>query len=188
MSYEEWGPLAGMIGTWESDFAGTDVSFHNEENAVGNTTYREKKILKPFGPVDNGGQQLYGLDYRMSAFRQGEDNPFHTEVGYWMWDAQRQEVYLCFMVPRAQVVIAGGKVAPDATTFTLKATHGSTTYGILSNPYLEEVTYTPSFEVTFTVGPDTLTYDETTTIDHKILGKTMAHTDKNTLKLVSRED
>ena len=62
------------------------------------------------------------------------------------------------------IVIAGGKVAPDATTFTLKATHGSTTYGILSNPYLEEVTYTPSFEVTFTVGPDTLTYDETTTI------------------------
>jgi hypothetical protein len=186
-NFAEWGPLAGLIGTWESGFEGLDVSYHNEEDAIGDTPYREKIIFKPFGPVDNGEQQLYGLDYRMSAYRQGEDNPFHTEVGYWMWDAASKQVMRCFMIPRAQVLIAGGTVEPDATTFTLTATAGSPTYGILSNPYLEEITRTPKYEVTITVNGDTFTYDENTTIEHKKVGSTMAHTDRNTLTLVSRE-
>ena len=75
--------------------------------------------LAPFGPVDNGHQKLFGLDYRMAAWRGDEEDPFHTEIGYWMWDATRSEIYRCVMVPRATVVLAGGVVAPDATTFTL---------------------------------------------------------------------
>ena len=43
--------------------------------------YREKLSLKPFGPVENGRQVLYGLDYKTAAWREGEENPFHTEVG-----------------------------------------------------------------------------------------------------------
>jgi hypothetical protein len=35
MANEEWGPLAGLIGTWESGFDGLDVSFHNEKGKVG---------------------------------------------------------------------------------------------------------------------------------------------------------
>jgi hypothetical protein len=187
MAFEEWGPLAGLIGTWESGYDGLDVSFHNEKGVVAETPFREKTIFKPFGPVDNGPQALYGLDYRTSAFRQGEDNPFHTEVGYWMWDAKSQQVMRCFMIPRAQVLIAGGTVKPDATTFSLSAERGSNTYGILSNPYLDEITVTPRFEVTIVVGADTFSYDETTYIDHKVLGSSMKHTDRNTLKLVSRD-
>jgi hypothetical protein len=38
--------------------------------------------MKPFGPVDNGTQRLYGLDYKSSMWRGDEENPFHTEVGY----------------------------------------------------------------------------------------------------------
>ena len=72
MANEEWGPLAALIGTWESDYAGMDVSYHNEEGKVGDTPYREKTIFKPFGPVDNGEQQLYGLDYRTAAWREGD--------------------------------------------------------------------------------------------------------------------
>jgi hypothetical protein len=60
----EWGPLAGLIGEWEGD-QGVDFSFHNVEGEVGETKYREKVSMKPFGPVDNGTQHLYGLDYRM---------------------------------------------------------------------------------------------------------------------------
>ena len=48
--------------------------------------------MKPFGPVDNGTQALYGLDYRMAAWRGDEENPFHTEVGYWLWDAADRAV------------------------------------------------------------------------------------------------
>ena len=83
--YAEWGPLAGLVGEWEGD-DGLDISWHNVEGELGETKFREKVSMKPFGPVDNGTQHLYGLDYRMAAWRAGEENPFHTEVGYWLWD------------------------------------------------------------------------------------------------------
>jgi hypothetical protein len=124
----------------------------------------------------------------MSAFRRDEDLPFHTEIGYIMWDAKAQQVFRCVMIPRAQVFITGGTVAPDATSFTLRAERGSTTYGILSNPYLEEFTETPAFEISFEVGADTFSYKSDATIKHKVLGSSMQHTDTNTLRLISRED
>ena len=34
----------------------------------------EKVEFKPFGPVDNGKQTLFGLDYRMAAWRHGEED------------------------------------------------------------------------------------------------------------------
>jgi hypothetical protein len=187
MANEEWGPLAALIGTWESDYAGMDVSYHNDEGKVGDTPYREKTIFKPFGPVDNGEQQLYGLDYRMAAWRQGEDNPFHTEVGYWMWDANEQQVMRCFLIPRASAIIAGATVAPNASKFTLESTIGSNIYGILSNPYLDRIAKCTRYEVTIEVNGDTFSYDETSVIEHAKTGSVIMHTDRNTLKLVSRE-
>lgn len=75
----EWGPLARLAGIWEGD-RGEDVAYSNEKGSVGLTPYREHTELKPFGPVENGIQTLYGLDYRMAAWRGTEENPFHTEV------------------------------------------------------------------------------------------------------------
>ena len=133
----EWGPLAALAGTWEGN-DGLDVSYHNVRGAVGETGYFEKVDLKPFGPVENGKQSLYGLDYRMAAWRHGEEdqNPFHTEVGYWLWDAADGQVMRCFMVPRGAVLIAGTACAPDAKTFTMQADPGVASYGILENAYL----------------------------------------------------
>ena len=188
MANEEWGPLAGLIGTWESGFDGLDVSFHNDEGKVAETPFREKTTFKPFGPVDNGDQCLYGLDYRTAAYRKGEDNPFHTEVGYWMWDATNKQVTRCFVIPRAQALIAGATVEPDATSFTLESTLGSVTYGILSNQHLNEFAHTTRFDVTVSFTADTFSYDETTVVEHKRSPAVIMHTDRNTLKLVSRED
>ncbi len=185
MSYEEWGPLGLLVGTWESGWDGLDVSYHNENGKVAETVYREKTTFKPFGPVDNGDQHLYGLDYRTSVYREGEDNPFHTEVGYWMWDGDRRQVMRCFLVPRASAVIAGGTVAPDATRFDLHAELGSNVYGILSNPYLDEVARTTRFDVTIGVAGDTFTYDETTVVEHQRWPTVIMHTDRNTLTRVS---
>ena len=187
MSYEEWGPLGGLVGTWESGWDGLDVSYHNEDGKIEETPYRETVIFKPFGPVDNGEQHLYGLDYRMSAYRAGQDNPFHTEIGYWMWDATAKQVMRCFMIPRASTLIAGGTAEPDATTFQLEAVLGSNTYGILSNKYLDDVAKTTRFDVTVTVTDDTFSYDETSVIEHKKWPTIIMHTDRNTLKLVSRD-
>jgi hypothetical protein len=179
---QEWGPLAALAGEWEGD-QGIDISFHNAKGEVGETKYREKISFKPFGPVDNGTQHLYGLDYRMAAWRGDEENPFHTEVGYWLWDGETGQVMRCFMVPRGSTVLAGGTAKATDTTFTMEANIGDVTYGILSNKYLDEKARTNKYTCTVTVEGDTLSYEECTTYTHAIGGE-IAHTDRNVLRRV----
>jgi hypothetical protein len=181
---EQLGPLAGLAGTWEGS-KGLDVSYHNVEKEIGDTPYRERVTLAPFGPVDNGPQQLFGLDYRMAAWRGDEEDPFHTEVGYWLWDAARGEIYRCIMVPRATVVLSVGPASADSKSFTLHSTLGSKTNGVLENPHLSQHASTTKFEITITVGDDEWSYDETTTVKVSALGKEIAHTDRNTLTRVA---
>jgi hypothetical protein len=183
----ELGPLAALVGTWEGD-EGVDVAFLHGEGKIGETRYRERVTFSPFGPVDNGQQCLYGLDYRMAAWRPGEEIPFHTEVGYWLWDAAEGQVMRCFMVPRGSTVLAGGPATADARTFSLRADVGSETYGILSNRYLAKAARSVSYECTIElVDDDTYTYAQTTTIEHARCDAPLAHTDQNRLRRVSHE-
>lgn len=177
-----WGPLGGLIGEWEGD-QGLDVSFHNAANRVGETSYRERVTLAPFGPVNNGKQCLYGLDYRMSAWRPNEENPFHTEVGYWLWDAEGGHVLRCFMVPRGTTVLAGGVALPSDSSFSVEANVGSETYGILSNLYLAGRARTTKYTCKVVGDGDTFSYDSCTTYVHGA-GGVIAHTDRNTLRRV----
>jgi hypothetical protein len=182
--YTAWGPLAPLIGEWEGE-SGLDFSFHNAEGETADTKYREKISMKPFGPVDNGPQHLYGLDYRMAAWRQGEEDPFHTEVGYWLWDGDAGQVMRCFVVPRGSMILAGGPAKPDDTSFFMEATCGSETYGILSNKYLADKARTWKYTCTVTVNADvTWSYDETTNYKHAMGGE-IAHTDHNTLRKIA---
>ena len=127
---------------------------------------------------------LYGLDYRTAAWRGDEENPFHTEVGYWLWDAGEGQVMRCFMVPRGTLVLAGGPSEPNADVLHMEAALGSDTYGILSNRYLAEQARTTAYEVTVTVGDGVFSYEETTTIRHSRVTEVLEHTDRNTLRRV----
>ena len=182
VTQELFGPLAHLAGEWEGS-DGMDFSFHHEEEATGFTPYMEKVQLKPFGPVDNGEQLLYGLDYRMAAWRMTEldQDPFHTEVGYWLYDAEAKILSRCFMVPRGSVLIASGQVEPDATEFLLTAERGSTTNGILSNSYLDERARSDSYEIKISVSPDNWSYESTTVLEMANLGRSLQHTDRNSL-------
>ncbi|HEX9683802.1 MAG TPA: heme-binding beta-barrel domain-containing protein [Acidimicrobiales bacterium] len=178
---DQLGPLAPFAGEWEGD-QGLDVSFNHETDQIRETPYREKATLAPFGPVDNGDQHLFGLDYRMAAFKEGEDEPFHTEVGYWLYDPASGEVQRIVMVPRSTVVLSTGIVQPGTSTFTLESKAGSDTNGILENTYLKERAHTSAFSITFTVASDEeFSYEETISVDVTETGP-MAHTDRNTLK------
>ena len=53
---------------------------------------------------------------------------------------------------------------------------------------LDEMARTTRFDVTVSFTDDTFSYDETTVIEHKLYPTVIMHTDRNTLKLVSRED
>jgi hypothetical protein len=181
----ELGPLDQLAGEWEGD-QGLDVAFSHDLGEVHETPYREKLSLKPFGPVVNGKQTLYGLDYKTAAWREGQDNPFHTEVGYWLWCAESGDVMRCMVIPRGTVVMAGGTVAPDATSFTLHADCGSEEFGIMSNPYLAKQARTVTYDVTITVEGDTFTYESNTVIDLARMDVPLEHTDRNTLTRVER--
>lgn len=179
------GPLAPLVGEWEGD-QGVDVSFHNDVGQVIETPYRERTTFSPFGPVDNGPQALYGLDYRMAAWRGEEIDPFHTEVGYWLWDARDQQVMRCFVVPRGNALIAGGLCRAEDRSFTMQAEVGSESYGVLSNVHLAAQARTTLFQVRIDVHDDgSWSYDETTSVElARVPGEVFAHTDRNTLHRV----
>jgi len=181
----EWGPLDALVGDWEGT-GGLDTAYSNSKGEVIKTPYLEKLTFKPFGPVDNGKQSLYGLDYKTAMWRDNEENPFHTEVGYWLWDSATNEVLRGFVVPRGITVLAGGTAAADATSFTMHAKLGDPQYAIGENKYLADHASTVSYETTITVNSDgTISYDETTMLKMAIMGGEMfAHTDTNTLKRV----
>jgi hypothetical protein len=182
--YAEWGPLAALVGDWEGE-GGLDTAFAHAQNKVLDTPYREKVSMKPFGPVVNGSQTLYGLDYKTAMWRGSEDNPFHTEVGYWLWDGATGEVLRGFVVPRGITVLAGGTAAADATSFTLKAEIGSSTYAIGENTYLSKAASSVSYEVTITIGGDgTWSYHETTNLRMTEFPEIFPHVDHNTLHKV----
>ena len=182
---DEWGPLAALAGEWEGE-GGLDSAFSHSRGEVLATPFREKVIMKPFGPVDNGDQHLYGLDYRTAMWRDDEENPFHTEVGYWLWDAAAGEVMRGFVVPRGIVVLAGGSCAADATEFTMAAEIGTDRWAIGENTYLGANASTRRYEVTITVhGPDSWSYSENTTLRMKEFADLFPHTDGNTLHRVA---
>lgn len=180
----EWGPLAGLVGEWQGT-GGMDRAYSHVRGEVLETPFLEKVTMKPFGPVDNGTQRLFGLDYRTAMWRGDEENPFHTEVGYWLWDAATGEVLRAFAVPRGISVLAGGTAAADATSFTMRAERGTVPYSIGENTYLAERASTLSYEVTVTVGDGTWSYRETTMLAMSEFPEPFAHTDHNTLQRVS---
>ncbi|HUX05373.1 MAG TPA: heme-binding beta-barrel domain-containing protein [Acidimicrobiales bacterium] len=180
----EWGPLTGLIGEWESESGGLDTAFSHSRGEVLGSPYREKCTMKPFGPVDNGSQNLYGLDYKSAMWRGDEENPFHTEVGYWLWDAATGEVMKGFVVPRGITVLAGGSASADATQFTLEATLGGEQYCIGENKYLATNASSLSYRATITIGDGTWSYDEVTMLRMKEFDEPLAHTDHNTLRRV----
>jgi hypothetical protein len=180
----EWGPLSHLIGEWEGE-GGLDSSYSHAEGKVLKTPYLEKVTMKPFGPVQNGKQFLYGLDYKTAMWRGNEENPFHTEVGYWLWDAATGEILRGFVVPRGIVVLAGGFSAQDAHEFTLTAEKNSDTWSIGENSYLAKHASTVAYSVTITVnGPDSWSYSEDSSLKMDQFPDIFPHTDHNTLKRV----
>ena len=85
------GPLAPLAGTWEGD--------RRPRRLVPQRRPRDPRHPvpgadgpEPVRPRRERPQVLFGLDYRMAAWRGGEEDPFHTEVGYWLWDAANGQV------------------------------------------------------------------------------------------------
>lgn len=182
----EYGPLRFLIGEWESEGFKGENKAPDPDRKEENTKFRQYMIFEPAGDVENHEQLLYVLRYHTKAWEEGDDEePFHEEVGYFIWDKVNRQVMKSFIVPRGIAVNAGGDADVNATDFTVKAELGSNTYGLCSNKFLDDEFQTLSYEITFSfLDEDEFTYDENTRIKIKGQDKVFDHREKNTLKKI----
>ena len=160
---------------------GNDVA-PSDDRGTAVSDFRERVTFAPTGLVDNHEQLLYGLRYAKTAWRLSTGAQFHEELGYWMWDGTRKEVLISFTVPRGICVLAGGNTEADAGNFNVKATLGSSTFGIVSGPFLDEEFKTVGFEMSVTtIDVDRWSYEADTQLQIKGQDSIFHHTDANTL-------
>ncbi len=181
------GPLGPLLGVWEgekgNDLSPSDKVDDNRELVV--SKYRERMVFEATGRVDNHEQQLFGLRYSTKAWRIGADDPFHEELGYWLWDAASKLVIRSFMPPRGLTVLAGGHAEADAREFSLEAKAGSESFGICSSPFLLEEFKTTRYTLDIKmIDDDTLYYDSHIWMQMKGKTEPFDHQDENTLKRV----
>jgi len=184
----ELGPLAPLLGIWEGGH-GTDLAPSDKpetDRQLATSKYRERMVFEETGRVDNHEQKLFGLRYNTTAWRLGSDDPFHEEVGYWMWDPASKLVIRSFMPPRGMAILAGGTAEPDATEFALEAAAGSEVFGICSSPFLTKEFKTVRYTLAVnTSTKDELHYEEHMFMKMKDVEELFDHSDINTLRRVS---
>jgi hypothetical protein len=145
------GPLRRMAGIWEG-VRGEDV--HPVREGARRQAFVERFELQPIDPQTNGPQLLYGLHYAIRAVRPGEMRTYHHQVGYFLWESATETVIQTLAIPRGQIAMAVGRAKADATRFELRAERGLLTYGICSNPFLDEAFRTDSYRITVTLHLD----------------------------------
>jgi hypothetical protein len=183
------GPLRGMAGIWTSAVGadvhpvgpGSDISGPVVDGSEHNP-FVERYELHPIDPQTNGPQLFYGLRYHTHLVKPGEVETFHDQVGYWLWEPAAGTVVHTLAIPRGQVLLASGHAEADATEFEVRATFGSETYGILSNPFLDQAFRTVSFRMRITINDDdTWSYEEHTELSIPDRQDLVDHVDRNTL-------
>jgi hypothetical protein len=176
------GPLRPMAGVWE----GTGNDEHPAVFGVERNTFFEHYELEPIDAQTNGPQLFYGLRYHTHIVKPGEVETFHDQVGYWLWEPAANAVTLTLGIPRGQVLLASGAADAASTDFELTATVGSETYGILSNPFLDQSFRTVSYRIHVTINSDgTWSYEEEGQLQIPGTAELFHHTDRNTLTLVA---
>lgn len=185
---QKLGPLTPLVGEWEGD-GGVDLSYHNEDVETGETGYFERAVFRPIPNQKNGQQSMEGLNYKMTAWRHGEEamDPFHDEVGYLLWDKANGQVMRAVVFGRGIAILAGSDAAIGDKEVHFDAMPGEACYGILQNKYLLGAAELKDFKSVFTFeGDGTFSYTSDLVLKLKATGETMHHTDRNTLHLVKR--
>lgn len=178
----DYGPLTELIGVWKGD-KGLDVSPEREGGE--NNPYYETITFTPIGDVTNAeSQRLSVLHYRQIVQRKTNDEIFHDETGYWMWDAGAGIIMHSLAIPRAVSVLAGGthhggKESDGSILLEVSAGLNDENWQIIQSPFMRDHARTTAFHHRITVGKGLLRYAETTVVE--IYGKVFEHTDRNEL-------
>jgi hypothetical protein len=176
-----YGPLASLAGRWEGD-KGKDLA--PEPDGEQEPPYHETLTFEAIGDVTNAeSQTLSVLRYHQVVSKKSDNQIFHDETGYWMWDPKTDTIMHSLVIPRGVCVLAGGKAnsaGGPATVLDVKAVSGDKDWGIIQSPFMQEKAKTVEFRHNISIEGDELTYSETTVLE--IYSKTFDHTDSNTLK------
>lgn len=181
------GPLTPLVGNWEGNM-GVDLSYHNKDDETSETGYFEKAWFHPIPKQENGKQEIEGLNYKMTAWRHGEEamDPFHDEVGYLLWEKATGTVIRSVVFGRGIAILAGGEAKARDRILNFNATPGDPAFGILQNKYLLGRAELRRFTSAFTFNDDG-TFSYTSDLVLKLAatgGLEMHHTDSNTLHRV----
>jgi len=175
----DFGPLTGLIGRWAGD-KGSDVA--PEPDGSEESPYYETIVFSAAGDVENAeSQELVAVHYHQIVSRKSNDEVFHNETGYWMWDAAQGVVMHSLTIPRAVCVLAGGTVKNEnPVVFEVAARLDGPDWGIIQSPFMKGKARTLEFRHKVTLDGDQLSYSETTIVE--IYGRVFEHTDQNELR------
>ncbi|CAM2064519.1 FABP family protein [Sulfidibacter corallicola] len=177
-----YGPLAALIGTWQGD-KGLDLS--PEPDGTEENPYYETIEFQAGGDLENAEKQTLAIvPYTQIVRRKSNDEVFHHEVGYWLYDAEADLVMHSLAIPRAVCVLAGGSHKGEASgenglVLDVSAKLGDPDWGILQSPFMRENAKTVAFSHAITIKGDHMSYRETTYLE--IYGKSFDHVDSNEL-------
>lgn len=179
MDTVDYGPLTALIGTWTGD-KGMDIA--PESSGTEENPYYETLTFDAAGELSNAEEQkLSVLRYHQVVRRKSNDEVFHDQSGYWMWDQQAQTVMHSFVIPRGVALVAGGEAdinSQGELEINVNAKDGSE-WGIAQSPFMAEKARTIEFSHSITLIDNTLNYLEKTLLD--IYGGLFDHQDSNTL-------
>lgn len=177
----DYGPLEFLVGNWEGD-TGMDLS--PEPDGCEESPYYETLSFTPIGDVENAESQVLAVvRYQQIVRRKSNDEVFHDQTGYWMWDARDGVVMQSIAIPRAVCVLAGGRYTDAGLPVRLAvaAKLDDPDWGIIQSPFMREQAKTVAFRHELSVQGGVLTYAETTSLE--IYGRSFDHTDENRLTL-----
>ena len=178
----DYGPLTELIGVWEGD-KGLDIA--PDPDGIENNPYYETLSFTAIGDVTNAEAQVLAvLHYRQIVKRKSNDQIFHDETGYWMWDANTGVIMHSLTIPRGVSVLAGGKYNGGITTegsIVLEVSAGlnDKDWQIIQSPFMQKNARTTEFHQELIITNKLLTFAETTMVE--IYGKIFVHTDQNEL-------
>lgn len=181
----DYGPLKGLIGVWKGN-KGMDIS----PEIVGDdkSPYHETIKFEGAGDLINAGRQKIAMiRYHTVVTRKSNNEVFHDQVGYWMWDAAANTIMHSLTVPRGLCVLAGGKNKNNPKkskliTLEVKAKLNDKNWSIVQSPFMRNHASTLEFKQKILLNSNKIEYDETIVL--KIYGRKFNHTDKNTLTRV----
>ena len=179
-----YGPLKEFIGVWKGD-KGMDIA--PESDGTEENPYYETITFTEGGDLTNGEEQVLSvLHYRRIVTRKSNNEVFHDETGYWMWDASTNVMMHSLNIPRAVSLLAGTTLNEKnyqngKLEFEVLAGVENKDWGIVQSPFMREKALTKSYLQKIVIENGKMSYEETTMLD--IYGREFEHTDKNELAL-----